>query len=62
MDTETSDQLAALMRTLNRDEGVTFVVVTHHLDLASKTDRMIRLRDGRIDSDDRVTATVAATA
>src|SRR5215831_15642688 len=53
VDSQTSDELVALMRTLNRDEGVTFLIVTHDLDLAAKTDRVIRLRDGRVVSDER---------
>src|SRR5499427_9927668 len=53
VDSQTSDELVALMRRLNREEGVTFVVVTHDMDLAAQTDRIVRLADGRILSDDR---------
>ena len=53
VDTETAAQLLALMRTLNREEGVTFVVVTHDMVLAASTDRIIRLRDGRVIADQR---------
>jgi putative ABC transport system ATP-binding protein len=60
VDSQTSDELVALMRTLNREEGVTFVVVTHDLELAAQTDRIVRLADGRVLSDDRVP--VAASA
>ena len=52
VDTETSDQLAAIMRRMNRQHGVTFVIVTHDLDLAAKTDRIIRLKDGTVMSDE----------
>jgi predicted ABC-type transport system involved in lysophospholipase L1 biosynthesis ATPase subunit len=52
VDTQTSQELLALMRRLNRDEGVTFVIVTHDLELASKADRMIRLKDGNVVSDE----------
>jgi len=51
VDSETSAQLMMLMRELNRDEGVTFVFVTHDLELAAQTDRVIQLRDGRVLSD-----------
>ena len=54
VDSQTSDELIGLMRTLNREEGVTFLIVTHDLDLAAKTDRVIRLSDGRVVSDERV--------
>ena len=54
VDTETSQELIGLMRRLNREEGVTFVIVTHDLDLASRADRMVRLKDGRIIADEAV--------
>jgi putative ABC transport system ATP-binding protein len=54
VDTETSQELVGLMRWLNREEGVTFVIVTHDLDLANQADRMIRLKDGRVIGDEPV--------
>ncbi len=59
VDSETSDQLAAIMRQANREHGVTFVIVTHDLDLAAKTDRIIRLHDGKVLSDETVGTLVA---
>ena len=53
VDTETAGQLLVLMRALNREEGVTFVIVTHDLELAASMDRVIRLRDGRVIADER---------
>ncbi|HEX2648292.1 MAG TPA: ABC transporter ATP-binding protein [Candidatus Dormibacteraeota bacterium] len=52
VDTETSDQLAAIMRRMNVQHQVTFVIVTHDLDLAAKTDRIVRLKDGKVVSDE----------
>jgi len=51
VDTETSQQLVSLMRRLNREQGVTFVLVTHDTEVAGQTDRVIRLKDGRVTSD-----------
>ena len=52
VDSETSDQLAAIMRRMNVQHGVTFMIVTHDTDLAAKTDRIIRLKDGKVVADD----------
>ena len=54
VDTETSEQLVAIMRRVNREYGVTFVIVTHDLDLAAATDRIIRLRDGKVVAEEMV--------
>ena len=54
VDTQTSQELVGLMRSLNREEGVTFVIVTHDPDLAAHTDRTIRLNDGRVVGDELV--------
>jgi ABC-type lipoprotein export system ATPase subunit len=59
VDTDTALALLGLMRRINSERGVTFVIVTHDLDLAARTDRVIRLRDGRLISDER-TASLAA--
>jgi ABC-type lipoprotein export system ATPase subunit len=52
VDTETAQQLAGIMRRLNRQHQVTFVIVTHDLDLAAETDRVIKLKDGKVISDE----------
>ena len=62
VDTQTADDLVALMRRLNHEEGVTFVLVTHDLELAGKADRTIRLRDGRVVSDEVLAGALLATA
>jgi ABC-type lipoprotein export system ATPase subunit len=51
VDTQTSQELVGLMRWLNREERVTFVIVTHDLELAARADRMIGLKDGQVVSD-----------
>jgi ABC-type lipoprotein export system ATPase subunit len=54
VDTETADQLVALLQRLNRQEGVTIIVVSHDLDLAAKAERRIRLKDGKVIADEAI--------
>jgi ABC-type lipoprotein export system ATPase subunit len=54
VDSQTSMELLALMRRMNREENVTFLIVTHDLELASRADRMIRLNDGKVVADERL--------
>ena len=51
LDTETSDELMRMLRTLNRERGVTLVVVTHDPGVAGATDRVVRLSDGKVMTD-----------
>jgi ABC-type lipoprotein export system ATPase subunit len=60
VDSETSMQLIDLMRKMNRERGVTFVIVTHDMEIAGRTDRMIRLKDGRVASDEKLSMETAA--
>lgn len=53
LDAETSSRIVNLIFDLNREAGTTLVLVTHDTDLASKTGRIIRIKGGRIISDER---------
>ncbi|HET9953881.1 MAG TPA: ABC transporter ATP-binding protein [Polyangiaceae bacterium] len=48
LDTRTSYQLMELFQALN-ESGITLVIVTHEHDIAERTRRVIRLRDGRVE-------------
>jgi len=48
LDDETSEKVVHLLLELNRDAGTTLVLVTHNLDLAAKTQRVIRIKGGTV--------------
>lgn len=50
LDEETSEKIEALLFDLNRESGTTLVLVTHDLELAQKTDRIIKLKGGILQS------------
>lgn len=46
LDTATGDVVADILFTLNRERGITLVIVTHDHDLAARCDRQLYVRDG----------------
>ena len=52
LDAETSENAVHLLFDLNREAGTTLVLVTHNLELAQRTQRIIRLKGGMIISDE----------
>jgi len=58
LDTRTSHEIMEIIRRLNREQGVTVIVVTHESDIAAYADRVIIMRDGRILSDKHQVAVV----
>jgi len=53
LDTETSDKVIKLLFDLNKEAGTTLVIVTHNLELAANTQRIIHLKGGRIINDEK---------
>ena len=53
LDAETSEKVVKLIFDLNREAGTTLVLVTHDLDLAAKTQRIIRIKGGKLAADDK---------
>ncbi|MDW7691016.1 ABC transporter ATP-binding protein [Flammeovirgaceae bacterium SG7u.111] len=52
LDEETGTKVEKLIFDLNREAGTTLVLVTHDLELAAKTDRIIRIKGGKVVSDE----------
>ena len=51
LDSRSSEEIISILIRLNRDEGITVVVVTHSPEIAARTDRVISMLDGRIVDD-----------
>ncbi len=51
LDTATSREIMDLVTSLNEDQGITVVMVTHENDIAAYARRVVRFVDGRIESD-----------
>src|SRR5204862_5994526 len=49
LDAKNGEQIVSLLRDLNRQDGLTIVMVTHNVDLVAPTDRVVRLVQGRLE-------------
>src|SRR5579864_934645 len=55
LDTRTSIEVMDIFQRLNIERGITVVLITHEMDIAEHATRIVRFRDGRIQSDQAVT-------
>jgi putative ABC transport system ATP-binding protein len=51
LDSENAEEIVELMRRLNLEQGLTFLIVTHDIGVGRATDRIVRMVDGRIVDD-----------
>jgi putative ABC transport system ATP-binding protein len=54
LDSRTSIEIMAIFQRLNREQGISIIVVTHEADIAQYGERMITFKDGRIVRDDSI--------
>ncbi|MCM1294784.1 MAG: ABC transporter ATP-binding protein [Muribaculaceae bacterium] len=54
LDSKMGHEILQFFKQLNRDMGITIVMITHEFDIAKYADRLIHIRDGRINYDGRV--------
>jgi putative ABC transport system ATP-binding protein len=59
LDSTTSNSVMEMLKEINK-EGMTVFVITHEEEIAAETDRIVRLKDGVIISDEKVKKTVEA--
>ena len=62
LDSKTSLEILAIFQGLNREHGITVVLVTHEPDIAAYAGRIVAFRDGRIVKDDRTGSSRQAAA
>jgi len=51
LDSDTAEQIYALMREINQKYKTTFIIITHDQNIAQKTDRIVEIKDGKIQAD-----------
>jgi putative ABC transport system ATP-binding protein len=56
LDEATGQKIIQLLFDLNKEAGTTLVIITHDMELARKTQRILRLKGGKISTDQKITA------
>jgi putative ABC transport system ATP-binding protein len=60
LDSRSSEEIMAIVQRLNAERGITVIFITHEPDIAAHTRRILRMRDGLIESDEPVLEPVLA--
>jgi putative ABC transport system ATP-binding protein len=60
LDSKTSEEIMGIFQRLNREKGITIIMITHEPDIASFAKRNIHFRDGRIVDDHKNSSPTAA--
>jgi len=60
IDTRAGEEVMAIFQRLNRERGITIVLVTHEPDIARHAQRIVRLRDGLVVGEERVERPISA--
>ena len=55
LDEETGEKVIQLLFQLNQEAGTTLVIITHDLDLANRTEQILRLKGGKVMSNEKTT-------
>ena len=61
LDSEKAEEIVELMRRLNVERGLTFLIVTHDIAVGRRTDRIVRMLDGRVVEEQRPAAYADST-
>jgi len=54
LDSKSTEEIMDLLRQLNREQGTTFIVVTHNPIVARSADRIVTVRDGKVKRDEKI--------
>jgi len=56
LDSKVGAEIVEIFKRLNEEQGITIVFVTHDIDIATQTQRILRLHDGRIAAEERISS------
>ena len=62
LDSRSSEEIMAILQRLNRENGVTVVLVTHDADVAAHAERAVHMLDGKVTADEAVASRRTAGA